>query len=570
MALVAVALLLVPQRASPPPSPGAVVINPGDRTVAEESLLSQKIEVRGFDRRRVRLRVSALPPGARWDEAARRLTFRPDFIQGGRAWRVTVRAFDGRRRARATFTVRVADTIRPPRPVVVKADRRRTHTRLLLRQTTDAYLDSPGYAGRTFEARVSVPNRASAARKKPVRLYLHAWGGRLHKGGSGAQFGVYPHDPHKTYWWGYSDQLPGGAPDRGRVPNYTQRRALHLLEWVLRTYPGADAERVYVTGSSMGGAGAKSLGLLHARHFCLAEALMGQAIPRNHRPARLRQLSRLWGAPALNLRDHTGARVWDRLDLTRALRDSAEARDQYLFIKHGKDDRTIHFGAVIQHSPLTRLSLYQALQHHHVGHYAVWDEGGHGRRQLDPVLGSWWWDSGWSRVFHKRSFLRRDLAFPAFSRSAADEDPGSGRGNGSRRRHRAWAFAGKVRLPGDTGWDGALAGALNRFLRWDSGRVVDRWDRLELPLRVHDGAGVGAAAPGYPSRGDLYAGPLPLHVDITPRRARGFVCKPGEKVAWSFGGAHGAAVADKTGAVTVAMVPLTTTWTTLILTRRGR
>ena len=245
LALLAAAVLLVPRSAHRPlPAPAAVVVNPGNRTVAEESLLSLKIRVRGFHRERVRLQVKGLPPGARWDEAARRLTFRPDFIQGGRAWRVTVQAHQGRRRARTRFTLRVADTIRPPWPAVVSADRRRSHTRLLLRQTTDTYLDSPGYAGRTFEARVSVPNRASAARKKPVRLYLHAWGGRLHRGGSGAQFGVYPHDPHKTYWWGYSDQLPRGEPTKGRVPNYTQRRALHLLEWVLRTYPGADPERV--------------------------------------------------------------------------------------------------------------------------------------------------------------------------------------------------------------------------------------------------------------------------------------------------------------------------------------
>ena len=577
-ALAATALLLSPcgDRSHSPrdknrPAQGrASVVHPGDRTVAEEALLSLTIKVRGFDVQRVRVAVTGLPPGARFAEAARLLTFRPDFIQGGRSWRVGVRAFDGRRRARAVFTIRVADTIRPPWPRVVSSTRRRDHIRLVLRQTTDSFLDSPGFAGRSFEARVAVPVGASAAHKKPVRLYLHSWGGRPSRGGNGGQFGVYPHDPHKTYWWGYSDQLPNGAPTRGRVPNYTQRRALHLLEWVLANYPGADPERVLVTGSSMGGAGAKTLGLLYARHFCLVEGTVGQAIPRNHRPARLGQLSRLWGTPAANLRDHTGAGVWDRQDLTRAMQDSAEARDQFLFAKHGKDDRTIHFGAVIEPSPLTHLSLYQALQHHHVGHYVVWDEGGHGSRQPDPVLGSRWWDSGWSRVFHKRSFLRRDLPFPAFSRSAADEDPGSGRGNGSRPRHRAWAFAGRVRVPGDTGWGGTLAGALNRFLRWDSRRIVDRWDRLELPLRVHSGAGVGATVAGYPSRGDLFAGQLPLSVDVTPRRVRGFVCRPGEQVRWSFDRAAGTVTADKTGAVTVPMLQLTTRWTTLVLTRKRR
>ena len=433
----------------------------------------------------------------------------------------------------------------------------------------DDYLDSPGYAGRSFEARVVIPARASAARRKPVRVHLHGLGGKPYRGsGGGGQFRIYPHDDHNTYWWGYSDQLPGAMPMQGTVPNYTQRRVLHLLEWVLARYPGADAERAYLTGNSMGGAGAKTLGLLFARHFFLVEATVGQAIPRNHRPKRLAQLSKLWGTPALNLKDHTGTGVWDRMDLTRALRDSAEARDQFIFTKHGKDDRTIHFGAVIQPSPLTGVSLYQALQHYHVGHYAVWDEGGHGNRRLDPVMGSWWWDSGWSRVYHKRSYLRRDLPFPAFSKSAADEDPGSGRGNGSHPWSAASGFAAKVRVPGDTGWGGTLAGALNRFLRWDSARIVDRWDRLELPLRVHSGAGVGATVAGYPSRGDLYAKPLPLSVDVTPRRVRGFVCRPGEQVSWSFGGASGTVTADKTGAVTVPLLQLTTSWTTLRLRRK--
>ena len=584
LALAAAALLLSPctgNRSRPPGgddrpvvSAGApAVLSVGDQTVAEQGSLSLAVTVRGFDKKRVRVMASGLPPGARWSETARRLFFRPDFIQGGRSWRVTVRATDGRRRAGTSFNITVADTIQPPWPVIVSSSVGKNHTRLLLRQTTDAYLDSPGFAGRSFEARVVIPTGASASRRRPVRVHLHGLGGKPYKGsGGGGQFRIYPHDDHNTYWWGYSDQLPDGAPTRGTVPNYTQRRALHLLEWVLARYPGADAERVYLTGSSMGGAGAKTLGLLHARHFCLVEASVGQAIPRNHRPARLAQLKKLWGAPVRNLPARTlpapGTGVWDQMDLTRALRDSAEARDQFVFTKHGKDDRTIHFGAMIRHSPLTGVSFYQALQHHHVGHHAVWDEGGHGNSQLDPVLGSRWWDSGWSRVFHKRSFLRRDLPFPAFSKSDADEDPGSGRGNGSRPWHRARGFAGKVRVPGDTGWGGTLAGALNRFLRWDARGFVDRWDRLEMPLRVLSGAGVGAVVAGYPSRGDLYAGPLPLVVDVTPRRVRGFVCRPGEQISWSFGGARGTVTADRTGAVTVPMLKLTTNWTTLVLTRK--
>jgi S-formylglutathione hydrolase FrmB len=68
---------------------------------------------------------------------------------------------------------------------------------------------------------------------------------------------------------------------------------------VKATYPAADPERTYLDGVSMGGAGAMTLGLLHARHFCHVRASFGQAIPRNHRPARLAQLAGLWGTLTL-------------------------------------------------------------------------------------------------------------------------------------------------------------------------------------------------------------------------------------------------------------------------------
>jgi hypothetical protein len=80
-------------------------------------------------------------------------------------------------------------------------------------------------------------------------------------------FLIEPSDPHLTYWWGYSERLPQASALEGAVPPYTARRVLALLEWVLRTWPGADPARVFVEGDSMGGAGSLTLGLLYARHF---------------------------------------------------------------------------------------------------------------------------------------------------------------------------------------------------------------------------------------------------------------------------------------------------------------
>ena len=200
--------------------------------------------------------------------------------------------------------------------------------------------------------------------------------------------------------------------DDGSAPNFTQRRVLHLVEWVLNNYPAADPERVYVTGPSMGGAGAAELGILNARHFALVEATIGQMIPRNHRPARIRQLTDHWGSPSENLDSGNGTGVWDQQDITLAFARSDESRNQFIFTRHGKDDPTIHFGAVVHSSPRTSKNYYQAIQFHKVGHLSSWDEGGHG--PADPRLGSNWWSSGWNRIFDAQSFLRRNLAFPLF------------------------------------------------------------------------------------------------------------------------------------------------------------
>ncbi len=260
-----------------------------------------------------------------------------------------------------------------------------------------------------------------------------------------------------------------------------------------------------------------------------------------------------------------GLGVWDLQDLTRVLRDSPEARQQLVFTRHGKDDPTIHFGAVVQPSPLTKRSFYKALEEQRPGHYAIWDEGGHGVD--DPVLGAFWSDWGWSRVADPVTFLRRDLAFPAFSSSSANQDPGDGSGNGKQPWRDDEGYAGQVSVPGDTGWSGARAGALNRFLRWDATKIVDTAERLELPLRVLDADGKPPPKAGYPSLGNQLDAALPVTVDVTLRRTQRFTCLPGEQLAWSFAGASGTVAAAADGAVTIPRLKLTTTWATLIVTR---
>ncbi|MFO0572904.1 MAG: hypothetical protein U1A78_02815 [Polyangia bacterium] len=565
-----------PEDAAAPDAAGAdaarplappVVTDPGPQQVEEERTLALSLSARGAGGGPVRVFVSGLPEGAHFDAGTQALRFTPDFTQGGRTWPVTVTAIEGDRRTSLTFSITALDTIRPPAPQVTASQTVGAWRRLTVTQRSDAFLDSPGYAGRDLGAIVTAPLDPSGPPRLPVRVLLHGFDGAPARDGWEGEIRIMPADPMNSYWWGYGDRLPAGSPDRdgGTVPPYTQRRVLNLLDWVLRTFPAADPERVYLDGASMGGAGAMALGLLSARHFCWVQASLGQAIARNHRPARVTQLSTLWGRPERNLPGAARLGVWDLLDLTRVLVEVPEAREQFLFLRHGKDDTTIHFGAMVLASPRTRVSFYEALQREHGGHLLVWDEGGHGPK--DPVLPEGWWQSGWNPVFDDTAYLRRHQVFPAFSRCSTDRDPGSGKPNGRQSWDDSGGYAGKLEVPGDTGWDGELAGARNRGLRWDARRAVDTIERLELPLRVLDGSGAPPPRPGYPTIGDKLDGALPVRVDVTPRRVQRFQCRPGEKIGWELGAQRGSVTAGSDGAVTVPGVELGTAWQTLILRR---
>ncbi len=510
-----------------------------------------------------RVFIDGLPPGARWAEARGEVSFRPTFIQGGRRWRSHVTAVsDGNERG-TDLCIEVEDTIAPPPPRVVATEARGDHDVLVLSQVTDDYLDSPGNAGRTFEAVVAVPYRIEGW-SVPVRVDLHGFASPRPPGGAPGYFALYPHDPDNTYWWGYSSALPEGQPDACDTPDYTLRRVLHLLEWLLARYPAADEDRVYVTGNSMGGAGAATMGLRYARHFAFALERRGQLVPRNHRPARRSQLESLWGR-AESVEGEDCLTPWDDGDLTELLHGSNEARQQLLFLYHGKDDATVHFGALVDPSPLTGLSFVETLRQLRVGHRVVWDESSHARP--DPLLGRSWWSKGWHPGRDPVTYVRRDLAFPAFTAGSLDGEIGDHLGNGARPRDPSSGFAGRRKVAGDTGWDGDVAGAWNRYPRWLSDEIVDRHDRFEIPLRIATGEGDPPPAPGYPPTGERLEAELPATIDVTPRRLQAFQLVPGEAVRWAFGDRSGVVITDDDGTVTVQGLALDAEWRVLVLER---
>jgi len=516
--------------------------HPARGEVAEGATLELPISVRDSDADPVRVHLLGLPPGATWNESRGLLTFTPTFIQGDERWVVQVLGDDGIDRVRSELEIRVRDHITPPWPEVVAVEAHPRGRIVTLTQTTDAFLDAHSLAGRKFAAKLWLPLGANPSRRLPLRVQLHGFGGAPSVEPSDHELRLYPFDPLNTYWWGYAERGPGVSPEAGTVPDFTARRVLHLVEYVLRHHP-ADPERVYLSGHSMGGSGSLSIGAWYGRHFAFVESTSGQTVARNHRPSRLAQLSGLWGAPRANLSSGLGLGVWDALDLTWVLEHHPEAREQFLFVRHAKDDTVIHFGAAVLPSPLTTRPFYETLQAERIGHVVVWDEGGHSHG--DPSRPAGWWQTGWSLAHDPVTYLRRDLAFPAFTRASTDDWPGDGSGNGRRPWSEEAGFAGAVETPGDTGWSGDPAGARNLGFRWDSRTLVDTEQVFEVALMATE----------------------PARADVTPRRVQGFRCLPGERVGWHLGEASGVVEADAEGVPTVPQLPLGPAWQTLRLSR---
>ncbi len=527
----------------------ALLANPGPQSFDEEQAYTIDITARAG----ARVFVSGMPPGMHWDEVNRRFDFRPDFIQGGKSWQITMEAVDGAETATQQFMVTINNTIQPPWPKLVGEPEQLTGLlKYKMRQITDGFLDSPGYAGREFTANLAIPTAASVSNPLPLRIGLHGFGGSPGTVGRAHIFGIAPHDANNSWWTGYNDQLPDGDQTTGTIPNYTQRRVMHLLSYLMENCPGlieagkegcsgVDPEHISVSGQSMGGTGSFFLAINYGYHFAAISSRIGGTISHFLSPGSRDGLSRFhWGAAELGLPGDNGISVWDFYDSSRAARSNRDFRNLHFSSISGKNDPTISFNAMVGISPLTGTSFLSALQKDGIGHFSVWDQRAHSGR--DPALKATWW-----KPLDEVSFLKRNLAFPAFTNSSADEDAG---------------------MPEDAGYSGALRGAKNRYQRWDSANIIDTREQLSIPIKVDiDTTGTPPIDPALPPFDNEYYGPLPITTDVTIRRIQQFQMLPGETVSWSYNEQSGAVSANDDGSVTISDLEMATNFTPLVFTR---
>ena len=550
--------------------------NPGPQSFDEEKAYTIDVTARA----NARIFVSGMPPGMLWDEFTRRFDFRPDFIQGGKSWQITMEAVDGAETDTQTFMVTVNNTIQPPWPALdeEKAIKQLTGAiRYTVTQTTDGFLDSPGYAGREFTANLVIPTAASATNPLPVKIGLHGFGGSTgDAGGAAGFFGIAPHDPKGTWWTGYNEHLPfpepGPGEDRkkiseGTIPNYTQRRVMHLLSYLMNgcpglinngenACPGVDPERIAVSGQSMGGTGSFFLAINYGYHFAEVASRIGGTIPRFLSPGSQDGLIRFhWGAENLGLPDEKGTNVWDLYDSSEAALKNKHFRNLHYSTISGKNDPTVNFDAMVRVSPVSGRSFFAALQDEGIGHFSIWDLRAHHASEQDllksdsdyPGLGPTPLGRDWWSPLDDISFLSRTLAFPAFSNGSGDDDAGLPDGMG--------------------GYTGTLRGAKNRYLRWDSANIIDTRDQLSMPIKADiDTTGTPPAA-GYPPTGNNYFGLLPITANVTIRRIQQFQMLPGETIHWSYNGKSGTVSANDDGSVTVLDLEIATSFTPLVFTR---
>jgi hypothetical protein len=155
-----------------------------------------------------------------------------------------------------------------------------------LDETSPAVVNAIQYA---YDYAVYAPGAADCGGALPAALpvvvSLHGWDGNSYGPRTAdpdpygwCAYRIYPIDQSETWWFGFArnhDYRSGGTPGADDViANFTERRVLRMVYDLLRDPPGpsADANRVFIFGSSMGGSGALAFALRYPNVFAAAYA----------------------------------------------------------------------------------------------------------------------------------------------------------------------------------------------------------------------------------------------------------------------------------------------------------
>lgn len=316
-------------------------------------------------------------------------------------------------------------------------------------------MDSPGYVAQGFEHHVIIGLPAgfdpNDGKKWPMMLWLHGFGDKWPACVNAMNWFpdmivVAPNDPLGTWFYGYSDQLSDGDPNKGMVVNYTERRILFYLDHFKKQLP-VDLNRVFVLGGSMGGTGATSLALHYPELFAGADARKGAT---NRQYCHWKsQCENIWGKVETGVKNNEGVNVWDWQNMA-WYASRHHAKSTWIRTLNGREDTSIPYRQLAGPPGVAPMSFYRAMETFRIGHQCFWDGSSHGKSPTPPFVPDDWWDP----FRDQTTYLRLDLSFPAFSNFSADNDPGTGKGDA----------VGDDSQLGDNTYDGDPVGGLNRFL----------------------------------------------------------------------------------------------------------
>jgi hypothetical protein len=405
-------------------------------------------------------------------------------------------------------------------------------------------LDSPGQVAAGLEYHLTLglpsgcePDSPAADQRFPIVMVLHGFGDGWQAIRSYGDFHpnavtIIPNDPLGTWFYGYSDQLPGGDPDRGTVVNYTERRLLSYVAYCQSHFP-IDSNRIYVRGGSMGGTGSISLALRYPNIFAAAQADKGAT---NRRHCRWKsQCETVWGHCDANVHNQEGIGVWDWQNMAWYMQHH-HRQATWLRTMHGREDASIFFSQVAGPPGIEPMSFYAAIETFKIGHQCIWDARSHRQRYPQDFQA----DDEWDPFGDPICYLALDRSFPAFSNFSANDDPGTGAGDP----------VGNDDDLGNNTYDGDPHGGLNRFLRWNTTTISDEAERYSIELCLSSGEH------GYHGNGET--------VDVTLRRLQKFAVTADAAYDWSTStGQHGRASADAEGLLTIPKVPVRKEWTSV-------
>ncbi|EIP99610.1 hypothetical protein OpiT1DRAFT_04134 [Opitutaceae bacterium TAV1] len=216
----------------------------------------------------------------------------------------------------------------------------------------------------------------------------------------------------ETFWYGTNSRIDSReARKEGMAVNYTHRWLLRMLDWVIQSY-GADANRVYASGTSMGTA-VQLLAVANPGRFASVDVLV-PFVDWSYAQGGESNARRLLGVCGpMTTPTPGGAPFADKVNLVKMISGTKDDLP-FMILRTGRNDRSVFW----RRKP----AYFRAMNERRNGILASWDQGAHttAGREIVPAFPAFR-DVSW---YAQRFALNR--SYPAISDCNLNDDYGDG------------------------------------------------------------------------------------------------------------------------------------------------